>query len=502
MSIAPSAIAGSQSPSISLKNKQLPFPDISRSINSKKDKSCKLKKLLCASAMKITKRLRDSALILLSFAIVNVIAIYSLVDRMTDDGRVVNYTGIVRGGTQRLVKLELVNLPQPGLIDELDRIINGLIRSDPDLGLPEPQDPHFLEKMQRVEREWQLLKTTIARARENPQWRQALLEESEVFFKLTDAATHAAEEFAQEKVRVSKNSQLILFGLNLLVLIGIYLLVRVLQIQLKNNISTIASSSTEIASSLTEYDEIASLQASSVKQTTTTASELSSTSISCAKEAERTQEAASEVTDLVASQIEQIPQTLMQMRELKTRVGEIAIQIAQLSDRTANIHQISQTVSHFATQTHLLALNASIEASRVTQGGQGFGIVASEIRKLADESHRSTQQIRTIADEIRQATATTEMAMNEGRQTLDEALTVLDHTIASFEEVDLAIARVLHSSQTISQRAEQQAIAIQQLFEAMNAIDRTTVENVQGIGQIKEGVQQLNQVAIDLKTMV
>ncbi|MBK4730248.1 hypothetical protein JJD41_10295 [Oxynema sp. CENA135] len=77
-------------------------------------------------------------------------------------------------------------------------------------------------------------------------------------------------------------------------------------------------------------------------------------------------------------------------------------------------------------------------------------------RRNCQERYHATPQIRTIADEIRHATATTEMAMNEGSQTLDEALTVLDHTIASFKEVD-----------------------------------RTTMENVQGIGQIKEGVQQI-----------
>ena len=152
--------------------------------------------------MHIVSQLRLIVVILFLFGVVGNVAVYWQLDRMTSDGRVVNFAGIVRGATQRLVKLELAgNSPEAApLRARLDLIVTGLINGDPTLMLPQATDVEFLSKMKQVEAQWEGLKHTMARASTDPAIREVLLHESENYFKLTNDTVSAAETYSKGKV--------------------------------------------------------------------------------------------------------------------------------------------------------------------------------------------------------------------------------------------------------------------------------------------------------------
>ncbi len=81
-----------------------------------------------------------------------------------------------------------------------------------------------------------------------------------------------------------------------------------------------------------------------------------------------------------------VQQTLKGVTTLKEQVNEIANAIIRLSEQTRQIGTISSLVGDLANQTNMLALNAAVEAARAGEHGKGFGVVATEIRKLADQS--------------------------------------------------------------------------------------------------------------------
>lgn len=220
--------------------------------------------------MKTTTQLTVAAVALFTCSFINVASVYYLIDRMSDDGRVVNHAGIIRGATQRLVKLELADSEEDDLINEIERIIQGLIEGDRDLRLPPATDPNFLEKMQAVQTGWFTLKATIQEHRNTPNGGEILLQKSELFFDLSNAAVFAAEDFSKGKVQFTQVSQITLFLLNFAVLVGICWVTYTLQSQIKKAIMAIASSSTEIAAIVTQQEVVVSMQAASVYQTTTT----------------------------------------------------------------------------------------------------------------------------------------------------------------------------------------------------------------------------------------
>lgn len=452
--------------------------------------------------MKTTTQLTVAAVALFTSSFINVASVYYLINRMSDDGRVVNHTGIVRGASQRLVKLELSGEKRDDLIRDVERIIRGLIDGDRTLALPAANDPEFVAKMQAVEEGWQKLKARIKSIRENSSMSDRLMEESEDFFNLTNAAVFAAEDFSKGKIVVTQTSQLVLFGLNLVVLIAIYLVTRSLQISLKKTISTIAASSTEITTIVVQQESVASEQAYAVNQTTASTTQLKASSDLAARQAATTTDAAYRVRNLGLGGTKTVEYSLGEMANLQSKVSTIADKINHLKEQTTRIENISGVVSYLATQTTMLALNAAVEASRVSAEGKGFAVVAAEIRKLAIQSKKSAQQIQTLVAEIQNSINSTVLVTQEGTQRVEKTEQTIQEVAQVFQSVVDAIDEVFVSSEQISDSTKEQAIAIQQVLAAMNAINAGAKETAFGISQTKIGVQQLNDAALGLETMV
>jgi methyl-accepting chemotaxis protein len=119
-------------------------------------------------------------------------------------------------------------------------------------------------------------------------------------------------------------------------------------------------------------------------------------------------------------------QVIGRLHSVFERVDAASEAVTQLSASTAQIHEIVVVISSVAQQTHLLSVNASIEAARAGETGQGFAVVAEEIRRLADSSGRRAEQIREIVEGIDRATRAVVDTMRASSAELDEGRTRLD----------------------------------------------------------------------------
>lgn len=267
-------------------------------------------------------------------------------------------------------------------------------------------------------------------------------------------------------------------------------------------VSSIASSSTEIAATVEEQERMASQQAASVNQTTTTMDELGASSRATAQQIETAAIQAMQALNLAGGGTKAVEKTLEAMATLKTKVQDMQGQIMQLSEQTDRIGNISTLVSDLANQTNMLALNAAVEAVRAGEHGKGFGVVASEIRKLADRSKKSGTQINLLVADIQRAINSTVMVTDEGTKTVEAGVNIASETAAAFAGVANAINNVVLSSQQISLNAKQQTIAIEQVVQAMNSLNQAAAQTACGISQTKVGTQKLNEAALDLKAIL
>ncbi len=266
--------------------------------------------------------------------------------------------------------------------------------------------------------------------------------------------------------------------------------------------SSIASSSTEIAATVEEQERTVSQQASSVNQTTTTMDELGASSRQSAEQAEASASGASQALNLAEGGTQAVQQTLQGMTTLKEQVNEIANAIIRLSEQTGQIGSVSSLVGDLANQTNMLALNAAVEAARAGEHGKGFGVVATEIRKLADQSKKSSEKINTLVGDIQSAINKTVMVTDEGTKKVDRGLELAQKTAKTFAGVTDSVSDVFLNSQQISLSAKQQAIAMQQIATAMNSINLGAKESASGITQVKSSAQQLKEAAQKLKAVV
>lgn len=285
------------------------------------------------------------------------------------------------------------------------------------------------------------------------------------------------------------------------IVLGIWLTSKLKQ-NLQDTIGVLASSSREIAATVEQQERVTAQQSISVNQTTTTMDELGSSSQKSAEQAAMAAKVALQALTLTEGGNKTVEQTLEGMARLKEKVGAIAEQITRLSEQTNQIGNISGVVTDLANQTNMLALNASVEAVRAGEHGKGFSVVATEIRKLAEQSKKSADKINNLVSDIQKAISATVTVTDEGIKTVEEGANFTQQTAKAFEGVANSINDMAQNNQQIYLTAQQQAVAIQQVVEAMNALNQTARETTSGITQTKVSTQQLNQAAQDLQVMV
>ncbi|MCR5177076.1 MAG: cache domain-containing protein [Anaerovibrio sp.] len=135
-----------------------------------------------------------------------------------------------------------------------------------------------------------------------------------------------------------------------------------------------------------------------------------------------------------------------QMKIIQKSVSESAVVISELGEESDHIGRIVDTISAIAAQTNLLALNAAIEAARAGEHGRGFAVVADEVRKLAEESSESANEIASLITSIQEKSQKAVSVMNEGVGQVESGTKVVQASGESFNDIADMVHKVADSS--------------------------------------------------------
>lgn len=161
--------------------------------------------------------------------------IFQLVDIIQGTGRVINYTGIIRGGTQRLVKLETNGIPKDDLMLYLDGILNELQTGQGQYDLDKLDDIPYLEKLSELNDYWDELQTEIMIYRSDPGNKEKVVQMSETYFNMANDVVGTAEFYLEQKTKVLTSLELVMVMLlGLLVVIALQQTITEIQLLRKN----------------------------------------------------------------------------------------------------------------------------------------------------------------------------------------------------------------------------------------------------------------------------
>ena len=325
--------------------------------------------------------------------------------------------------------------------------------------------------------------------------------------KLFNEMIELQRETAEAKFNSAQNQQR-LYGIILLVSLLVVLSASVFLIVLLSrnitdplieSVNLLSSSSSEISDTVDQQDRTLALQANSVSETTSSIEELGVSSRRSAEQADKSAILAKNALDVSENGLQSVQKTTEGLNKLKDSVQSIAEQIMRLSEQTGQISGITALVGDVATQTNMLALNAAVEAARAGEQGRGFAVVANEIRKLADESKKSVERINQLVTDLQAAMNSTVMVTDEGAKTANSNIQLAEGTADAFRAVVTEINAVYLNNQEIALSSKRQAVSVQQVMSAMNAINLGSKETASGVAEVKNSTERLRGIAVQLK---
>jgi len=322
---------------------------------------------------------------------------------------------------------------------------------------------------------------------------------------LTDQSAIERERYSDDEQTARWATAVIVYGTLFMVVVLIIagvLLARTVNGPLEEAVSALTSASAEILAGTTQQAAGVQEQAAAVTETVSTIEEITQTAESANDRAKEVADSALRAVENGVSGRRAVEDTVAVMGDVKTRTESIANSILALAEQAQAIGDIIAVVNNVADQTNILAFNAAIEASRAGEQGKGFGVVASEIKSLAEQSKKATVQVRQILSEIQRATNSAVIATEHGAKTVDEALRSVNQADESIRSLSDVIADAARSATQISASANQQSIGMAQIQRAMHDINDTTSQNLASTRQTEQAARDLDTIGTRLAELL
>jgi len=264
----------------------------------------------------------------------------------------------------------------------------------------------------------------------------------------------------------------------------------------------LAKASTEILASSTHQGQAATRQAASVTETGATVAELRETFQQAAERAQAVIDLAKRSEDSTTSGRRAVEESVAAMEQIRDQVLNISRTMVGLVDRTNQIGTIIDAVNDLAEQSNVLALNAAIEAAKAGEHGRGFAVVAREVRSLAERSKDSTSQVRTILHDIERASREALAVIEEGTRKTQVGMDLANRSGDSIGRLDQAISESSTAAQQIAASTRQQAVGVEQIWQAMREIDKAVNESASGIRQLEGASHNIKSLSDQMAQLV
>lgn len=312
----------------------------------------------------------------------------------------------------------------------------------------------------------------------------------------------AYEEEGEKNVRMMTIVSIILILIVVANLIMTTRLVSMLSKELKGSIQVLSTSAAEIQTTVTEISTGATETATAVSETTSTIEEVKQTASVASDRASTLQETSERASEMGDKGLETSQKMVTAMQNISEQMKVIISSITKLEEQNRSIAEITTTVADIADQSNMLAVNASIEASKAGEHGKGFSVVAQEIKSLAEQSKKSASQIRDILGDVQKLVEQSSETVKKGNEIAEEGDRMVTEDRKVIELLIESINEALDAAVQLSSSSQQQLAGMEQIVPAMENINQASEQNVAGSKQTQEAIEELNVMAKNLEAVI
>ncbi len=269
--------------------------------------------------------------------------------------------------------------------------------------------------------------------------------------------------------------------------------------ELYDSVNVLSAASSEILSVTAELSSGTAQTATSVNETSATVEEVRKTTEMTNIKAKHVAEKSMAVSQVALTGQKSVDEILSGMTHIQQQMESIAGSVVKLSEQSQAIGEIIATVTDIAEQSNLLAVNASIEAAKAGEYGRGFGVVAQEIKNLAEQSKMATTHIRTILTDIQRGISSTVISTEQGTKTVATGLRLSNEARDAISILSQSISDAAKSSAQITASSQEQVVGMDQISSAMESIRLAAQNNLEVTRQVEKTAKDLHDLGIALK---
>ena len=264
----------------------------------------------------------------------------------------------------------------------------------------------------------------------------------------------------------------------------------------------VSSASTELSAQIEQSDRGAAESAQRLSEAATAMNEMNATVQEVAKnagsastasaETKQKAEAGSQVVEKAVHSIGQVHQMSLELKE----------DMVQLNEHAQDISRIMAVISDIADQTNLLALNAAIEAARAGEAGRGFAVVADEVRKLAEKTMASTNDVGNAIKAIQESTAKSMGGVDQAVERIGEATELAGRSGAALEDIVTTVEATADQVNAIATASEEQSAASEEINQSIVQVNDMSRQTADAMGEAAKAVSDLAAQAQSLTDLI
>jgi methyl-accepting chemotaxis protein len=270
----------------------------------------------------------------------------------------------------------------------------------------------------------------------------------------------------------------------------------------------IQTSSIEVASAANSVNEIASELASGSSEQAASVVEITAAMEELARTASQIAENAASQADLAHAAEESgntgqgaVEEAVDGVEEVKKRISGISSRAEILGSRSKEIYRVLDLITEIAQETHILSLNAAIEAAAAGDHGRRFSVVAEEVRRLAQRSQESVESVRNLLDEFAGSIRTTVVATEEGSKEAGRVLERARAAASAIEDLRGASSDTARVAREISLATQQQNAASDEVVLTLKEVSQVVQRMADGLKHFTETADRLNRLGLIIQML-